>query len=788
MLSWQPDQKQKKFSLSSALEPSPPIQKEENQASLLRKRNHPLGDEEEITPVSLVMESRRLFSFNCESAIKENSGINEQHFSMEIDGKPPPLAEMRKKINRGEDLGLDGINFMSHMRNLVECTKKLQREHSSVIDLDSDDDILLESISMNNREGIVKENRDLKAKGGKTKPQENKLGFLMKESIEQPKEAWLKAKQDKEARRKLRKKEEYQRRIMRKRDYHFQNNETIMKEAEEAEMPRRESEHKARHSEHVGVPPEHMARESEHVTRETEQVGREKGLLLREPEQMSFSELVRQKKPVNLFDRYACNSKPISNEGLENHKIPPSKHFNAAQFQKIIDKNSVHEKNKGSFKENGSSITKEKSYFEASQRRESSEKKGKRSEIEKEREYLKKEAKEEPNRFEWWPSKEKERIQSQNPQKIAKSGIIHPKTPLVDPMHPNDFPTRPYSLRMPPPFSRAEFAFISTQKEFTRNKINLGEMASEEQKLIRDNIIDFDLIVEAVAGAGKTTAALLVAQHWQNSKNGSSVMLTYNKRLKDETVKVATEADIRELEVHTLHSFCWKFYPGECSDDNRMSEIIEKKMRPKAHGAKKPNFNPTLFIFDEAQDFNELYFRLVIKILEDFNPNARIMILGDRFQMIYGYREADWRFFGLFDELLPKRLGGKSRQWKRLPLTTSYRLHVHMANFVNHVLLHQELIQPFRAVHEWYRPVYVWDNPFSIPLWKKLHKIIRGYIDSEIFVLSYSVKTKDSPIRRFANWLSDKGHHLHLAEDNETLSEKVMNGKIVVTTFHQSKG
>lgn len=279
-----------------------------------------------------------------------------------------------------------------------------------------------------------------------------------------------------------------------------------------------------------------------------------------------------------------------------------------------------------------------------------------------------------------------------------------------------------------------------------------------------------------------------MADSWEKAKRGDSVLLTYNKRLRAETQERAKRLGLNGLEVHTLHSFCWKFYPGECSDDAKMNEVVKRNWKPKLDSKSQESFKPTFFIIDEAQDLNDLYFQLIVKILRDFNFGSRIMMLGDRFQMIYEYRGADWRYFWMADELLKNGGPGRPRDWVRMPLTTSYRVHDHLAHFVNNCLLHQDLIVPGTKVKSDLRPIYGYDNLFNPLLWNRLHNLISRYKDNDVFILAYSIKSRGSPMRKFADWLSEKGHHVHMAEENETLSSIVMKDKIVFTTFHQSKG
>ena len=80
---------------------------------------------------------------------------------------------------------------------------------------------------------------------------------------------------------------------------------------------------------------------------------------------------------------------------------------------------------------------------------------------------------------------------------------------------------------------------------------------SQEQKDIIDKFKDNNIVVDYVAGIGKTTTNLYIAKHFAKSK---ILLLTYNSKLKLETRNRVETLKIKNLETHSYHSFCVKYY------------------------------------------------------------------------------------------------------------------------------------------------------------------------------------------------------------------------------------
>lgn len=299
---------------------------------------------------------------------------------------------------------------------------------------------------------------------------------------------------------------------------------------------------------------------------------------------------------------------------------------------------------------------------------------------------------------------------------------------------------------------------------------------SEEQKAIIDCIIDGNhVITEAVAGAGKTTCVLGLAAACAPGKR--ILQITYNSQLKAEVRERAKKAGFgKVVEVHSFHSLCVRYYDKDAHTDEKIRAIVDLGASP---CVPLPHFD--IVVIDETQDVTMLYFRVVAKVLEDMGePHPTILILGDRFQGIYQFKDADTRFLTLAQHIWhPFRFEMRTLQ-------RSYRVTDQIAWFVNDVMVGRPLI----CTDKKGTPViYIRENPFNV------HHTILYELDAigakpqDIFVLVPSVKSQNAPFRKLENALVRKGIPCFVpSSDSSGLDEKVIDGKVIFTTFHQAKG
>ena len=300
--------------------------------------------------------------------------------------------------------------------------------------------------------------------------------------------------------------------------------------------------------------------------------------------------------------------------------------------------------------------------------------------------------------------------------------------------------------------------------------INLNIEQKEIIKSIKDG---YNIIVDAVAGCGKTTTSLAIAQECTDK---NILLLTYNAGLKTETRQRIIKYNINNLEVHSYHSFCVKYYNYPCYDDLRMQLLLNNN-----DIINKSNFNFDLIILDEQQDMKPLFFDLVQYIIK---PNIQICLFGDINQNIYSYQGSNINYLIKADELF-----NSHNEWKKHSIFTTFRVNKSIASFVNKILLKEDRLH---AIKDGPPVQYLISNPFKPKdiIYKIKDFLKQGYTPNDIFILAPSIKSKKIPVRLLENLLvlDDLPCCVAINEEGNVIDEEVMYNKILFTTFHQSKG
>src|ERR1700753_1389688 len=144
---------------------------------------------------------------------------------------------------------------------------------------------------------------------------------------------------------------------------------------------------------------------------------------------------------------------------------------------------------------------------------------------------------------------------------------------------------------------------------------------SDEQKTIVHNFgIGSNLSIIAVAGAGKTTTILILSKL---SPDKEFIVLTYNRRLSDETKYRIKNWNISNVEMQTYHGFCTKYF-GQSHNDSMISKLLD--CPPQLSLEERLKMFDVLVI-DEMQDMNELYYNFVKNKLKYMNVNLQIILL-----------------------------------------------------------------------------------------------------------------------------------------------------------------
>lgn len=292
---------------------------------------------------------------------------------------------------------------------------------------------------------------------------------------------------------------------------------------------------------------------------------------------------------------------------------------------------------------------------------------------------------------------------------------------------------------------------------------------SEEQQLILDIIPSGqNIVIDAVAGSGKTTTILWIAKTFPNK---NILQITYNSQLKTEVRDKVSRMSLSNIEIHSYHSLSVKYYKKEAHTDEIIANIIKENI---PNNQNIPNYD--IIILDEVQDMTLLYFSLVNKFINDSRKSPQLIFLGDKYQCIYKFKSADSRFLTLSHHLWESDV-------TEMYLNVSYRVTHEIAQFIN-----KNMIGNKRLIAKKHGPnvEYIKCNPYKIH--KLLAEKVAKYKPDDVFILCPSVKNK-TPCRYLENALVAKGIPCYVPiSDESKIDSSIITGKVVFTTFHQAKG
>lgn len=305
---------------------------------------------------------------------------------------------------------------------------------------------------------------------------------------------------------------------------------------------------------------------------------------------------------------------------------------------------------------------------------------------------------------------------------------------------------------------------------------------SEEQQKIIDALKNKqNVMVNAVAGSGKTTTILGIAKQMRDI---NILQITYNKALQLEVEEKVKNEKLTNIKIYTYHGLSCSFYDYTAWTDDKITEIITNDTQFKP---RKNHKHYSIIVIDEAQDMTELYFKLVYKFLKDLKFTGNLLILGDNFQGIYEFKGADTRYLTLANEIFKSH-----KPFVKLTLTTSYRLTNTMARFINEFMMDKRI--SINAPKQGDPIIYHRINHFS----NDDSNIISNYIIDKIvnhnakaddfFIIAPSI-TKSKNLKNIENNLVDANIQCYVPMTDESkLKDKILKNKVVFTTYHQSKG
>lgn len=288
------------------------------------------------------------------------------------------------------------------------------------------------------------------------------------------------------------------------------------------------------------------------------------------------------------------------------------------------------------------------------------------------------------------------------------------------------------------------------------------------------------MIIDACAGSGKTTTAILLAL---NNPDKNILQITYNSMLKTETRQKIKKYMVGNMKVHTYHSLVTNYYDNKSFDDEHLTKIVKKN-----YPIRNNNDIFDMIILDEVQDMTMNYYELVRKFIKDSNINEstlKLILLGDERQCIYTFKNASSQFLTLAKKIW-------NIEFEKKTLSTSYRLTKEISWFINYCMLKENKI---KSIKNSKKVDYYIDDVFKIH--NKIGPIIKKFINNgeyycdDFFILLPSINTDNqkAPYKLLENYLVKSGIQcLTPINDDVKLDDSIIKDKVVFTTYHQSKG
>ena len=247
---------------------------------------------------------------------------------------------------------------------------------------------------------------------------------------------------------------------------------------------------------------------------------------------------------------------------------------------------------------------------------------------------------------------------------------------------------------------------------------------SYKQKVVINVVGNNNVLVDSVAGSGKTTTILHIAMHYPED---NILVLTYNKKLQLDTQEKLRKLTINNVRVYTYHGFNLCYYNNELFDDG-IYDTVENDLIPKR------DFRFDIIVIDEAQDIKLLYYKFICKLRKDNNLDHRLCILGDQLQNIYKFAGSDSRFM-----MQARKIYSSTLEWRDVTLDVTHRVKPPTAYFINQCLIKYDRLKTIYVENTVYnKPQYLICDTFNP---EKLCNIIAIYYTiygsyDEIFVFA----------------------------------------------------
>lgn len=328
--------------------------------------------------------------------------------------------------------------------------------------------------------------------------------------------------------------------------------------------------------------------------------------------------------------------------------------------------------------------------------------------------------------------------------------------------------------------------------EYTaKHKIKIPTPTFEQYNILNNIFINkHNVTISSCPGSGKTTLIQYIAlldlainndtkPTYRKPNEHNILVLMYNKALSIESNKKFKKNKCKNIRCQTIHSFAYNNYniTNKSYDDTLLLDILNANTQPNF------DFKYTMIIIDEFQDATPLLFRFVEKvIIDNILESPQIIIMGDPLQELYKFRGADSRFMTLSNYVF---LGGRLN-FKSLSMTYTNRCPKNICRLINVCNFGLDSKWEIMKSHKQggYIRICIGNTQKIIIDEIRLLKMKDVEFKMEdIMIIVPSLKN----VNKLKNTLTRNGIYV-VVSDSENLDSKTTKNKILITTFHGSKG
>ena len=202
-------------------------------------------------------------------------------------------------------------------------------------------------------------------------------------------------------------------------------------------------------------------------------------------------------------------------------------------------------------------------------------------------------------------------------------------------------------------------------------------LSDEQEHILQEIKNGKNVMVDAVAGTGKTTLILAVAKALPDTQ---IMQMTYNSSLRLDVKTKIQASELKNIKVHTFHSLAVRYYEPTAFTDTELRRILLKNTPP-IPMTELPKID--VLVLDECQDMTFLYFQFMVKFVRDINTHVQLLVLGDYMQGLYEFKGADVRFLTMADEIWQKFPLLKTPEFEKCTMRMSFRITNQICSFVN---------------------------------------------------------------------------------------------------------